>query len=958
MERQLKPTSWSGLLLLLLFISGCQLSIRGSGSNSGGDPTSPTGTFPALNLYGALHFSPQVTANDSQRAIDVALPYPGRVYSFGLDEDGVASTSFACSNLPSYAKIVSNRLYFDLGPRGSTGTQSLNCSTAAGGALTINLNYSAYKIAAATGGFNEGPVGEYDVLDHSVSRNGRFVAMDLYHMSGGANLATVYDRTLKKFMFASSTAAGMPDTSSPTLVQASDDGRYAVFVSSSANLVAGSSGQQIFRKNLVTGAVELVSSTDGTAANRGTSNSTAPRISSDGRYVVFSSASANFGANGAQSQIFRKDMQSGTLALVSSPDGSTLGNNSASVLDMTSDGRYVLLSTAATNLISPATSGTQIFRVDLGTVRSVALVSSTDGTAANQGGASSSSGQMSADGRYVAFQTASVNLGFAITGGFTQTFRKDLQTQAIVLVSSTDGTVGNQATSGVTGGLLGISDDGNHVLFRANGATGWFPGVSLVQAYLRNISGNTIRLVSSTDGTVANRASASVNSALFLSPDGGTAFYNSYASNLIAGTNSSYAKIFGVNTTSYAHTLLSNSEIGISAQNNDSIWYPRISKDGTAASFDCYSSNVVPGTDGNSHLCYKSFVTGEMKLIDSVDGTGATQGNNTASFSNLSADGRYVVFTSSANNLVAGTSSRQIFRKDTQTGAIALVSSTDGTAANQGNASSNEPSISDDGRYVVFDSMATNLVAPATTGTQVFLKDMQTGAISLISSTDGTTANQGTAASQNAMISGDGTAVVFASSSTNFVAGSTGQQIFKKIVGGAITLVSSTDGTAANRASTSCAGGPRISTDGRYIAMLCTANNFVAGASTQQAYRKDTTAGTILLASSSDGTGANQGNGSVTSSVISPDGRYMVFKSNSTNLFAGATATNQIYWKDLQTQEIRLVSSSDGTVAKQADASCDQPWIADGGRYVVFMTTSQNLVPAIRGSQVYLRDMQ
>ncbi len=134
----------------------------------------------------------------------------------------------------------------------------------------------------------------------------------------------------------------------------------------------------------------------------------------------------------------------------------------------------------------------------------------------------------------------------------------------------------------------------------------------------------------------------------------------------------------------------------------------------------------------------------------------------------ISADGRYVAFESDATNLVAGdgNGARDIFVKDLQTGAV-WCASTDAQGV-FGNGVSSSPDITADGRYVVFQSNAPNLVPGDSNGAiDVFIKDIQTGAIRR-ASTDALGAG-GNAASESARISADGHFVTFASAATNLV---------------------------------------------------------------------------------------------------------------------------------------------------------------------------------------------
>ena len=149
-----------------------------------------------------------------------------------------------------------------------------------------------------------------------------------------------------------------------------------------------------------------------------------------------------------------------------------------------------------------------------------------------------------------------------------------------------------------------------------------------------------------------------------------------------------------------------------------------------------------------------------------------TQGDDESGDPSISADGRYVAFESRASNLVSGDTngSRDIFVHNRQTGITTLISvATDGT---QCNGSSRISSISADGRYVAFESWASNLISEDTNGwLDIFVHDRQDGITSRVSvASDGT---QGDNMSEKPSISAEGCYVAFGSSSSNLVSGDT-----------------------------------------------------------------------------------------------------------------------------------------------------------------------------------------
>lgn len=249
--------------------------------------------------------------------------------------------------------------------------------------------------------------------------------------------------------------------------------------------------------------------------------------------------------------------------------------------------------------------------------------------------------------------------------------------------------------------------------------------------------------------------------------------------------------------------------------------------------FESEASNLVAGDTNNSRDVFlKDLQTGTLTRVSTkADGQQSNFDSNSAQFSS---DGRYVLFESGSTDLVPGDTNvaRDIFLKDLQTGAITLVS----TAANGqlGNANSYNPQISADGRYVLFEGNDGNLVAGDTNGVRdIFLKDLWTGAITRVSTAaDGQQAN-GSLGNYSAQFSPDGRYVFFESDASNLVSGDTNGEtdIFQKdLWTGAITRVSTTaDGQQGSGESY----GIQLSSDGRY-AVFASASALVPGDTNNQ----------------------------------------------------------------------------------------------------------------------------
>jgi len=369
--------------------------------------------------------------------------------------------------------------------------------------------------------------------------------------------------------------------------------------------------------------------------------------------------------------------------------------------------------------------------------------------------------------------------------------------------------------------------------------------------------------------------------------------------------------------------------------------FPSINADGRYVAFRSDATYLVAGdTNGVQDIFIHDTQTVTTTRV-SVNSSGA-QSNNGSNLSSINADGRYVAFESWASNLVTGDNNlvQDIFVHDTQTGTTTRVSVDSEGAEDIVN--SNNPSISADGRYVAFDSGATNLVTGDTNGVyDIFLHDTQTGTTTRVS-VDSVGA-QGNGNSNNPSISSDGRYVAFHSYS-NLVAGDTNGvlDIFIHDTQTGTTARVSVDSNGTQGDGDSFY--PSISADGRYVAFVSAATNLVAGDTNgmMDIFLHDTQTGTTARVSV-DSEGA-EGNGSSNfNPSISSDGRYVAFESAATNLVPGDTnGVEDIFIHDTQTGTTTRVSvDSNGT---QGDGKSSALSISADGRYVAFESLASNLV--------------
>jgi hypothetical protein len=341
----------------------------------------------------------------------------------------------------------------------------------------------------------------------------------------------------------------------------------------------------------------------------------------------------------------------------------------------------------------------------------------------------------------------------------------------------------------------------------------------------------------------------------------------------------------------------------------------------------------------------------------------ASDGTEADSFSawlSINADGRYVAFSSLARNLVpVETNNRfDVFVHDRQTGTTEAASvALDGTT---GKGNSAKPSISGEGRYVAFESSADDLVMGDANQTfDVFVYDRQSQVTQRVSvAADGSEAN---AASRNVSLSADSRYVVFSSLATNLVPDDTNDEedafLYDRQTGDVQRISVTADGSEGNDASTF----PSVSGDGRYVAFISQASNLVA-VDTNDAWDvfvSDRWTGQVARVSvASDGTQANDDSGT-TFVAISPDGRYVAFESRASNLVPNDTNnTGDIFVYDRHTGLIERASvAADGT---EGNGQSYYPSISGNGRYVAFSSEADNLVPGDGNgmTDVFVHDRQ
>lgn len=336
-------------------------------------------------------------------------------------------------------------------------------------------------------------------------------------------------------------------------------------------------------------------------------------------------------------------------------------------------------------------------------------------------------------------------------------------------------------------------------------------------------------------------------------------------------------------------------------------------------------------------------------LVGGVSGGGpaaagpvrAVQANGSSGMGGISADGRYVMFVSSATNLVAGDTNgaQDVFVRDLQTGTTVRVS-VSSTGA-QANAGSGLGAISADGHVVAFTSSASNLVPGDTNGaSDVFVHNLITGVTQRVSVSS--TGAQANGASSNASLSGDGNLVGFGSDASNLVTGDTNaaEDVFvHDVATGATQRVDlSSTGVQANYDT----GGVAISADGRFAAFSTAASNLVPGDTNHHpdAFVRNLVTGRTVRVSVSSA-GRQVGRASYVT-AISADGRLVAFESGAATLVTHDTNhTFDVFVHNLATGRTFLVDrSSSGAPANRGATVAS---LSADGTIVAFESDAANL---------------
>ena len=496
-------------------------------------------------------------------------------------------------------------------------------------------------------------------------------------------------------------------------------GRYVSFLSSATTLTTNTVAKDshLFVRDVQTATTRLVDANpSGGVSSKSIMNVSG--LSPDGRYIAFDCADSDLVANDGNGDydVFLSDLETGTITLISAralalPSISPRGGLSYLPIASTESGRFIVFASLARDLADNDTNQWHdIYVRDTVTGTNTLVSVNTNGTAAS---GPSSQVAISQDGRYVAFRSEASDLVINDTNGLPDIFVRDLLTGTTVM-TSTDITNGNLASSYYIGrcDLLAFSADGRYVLFSDNPSA----GVTLLVHCDLQAGTNTV-------------LTSNYNSRFGMSADGLTVAFS---------TNSGNRSVW--------------------------VWHPQNGFQNFVGGVYVEALNA----QGNRLVYYDTFF-GQMVMRDLVVGTNILFGPETFSpppqlrvGSRISADGRFYVYATLRQKASGDTNNfSDIYLFDYNSRSNRLISrglNSDYAA----DALSDSPSISPDGRFIVYRSRAGNIVATITNHVwQRYLYDRETGVTTLVGvSTSGVQPNY---RAMCPVFSGDSTTLFFRS---------------------------------------------------------------------------------------------------------------------------------------------------------------------------------------------------
>ncbi len=715
------------------------------------------------------------------------------------------------------------------------------------------------------------------------------------------------------------------------------------------------------------------------------SGATAVAISADGRYVLFGSKAPNLvggqtDTNNAE-DVFLFDRVAGASILVShsanSPTAS--GSGASHPVGLSPDGRFVLYQSLSTNLVvnvADTNGRMDVFLWDRQAGES-RLVSRAASGATTAGNGASFAKAVTADGRFVLFDSAAADLvaGIADTGQRNDVFVFDAVAGSVEL--QTPSTSANPRTADGSSDGVGISDDGRFVLFSST-ADDLVPGVTdsnwTSDVFLRDRTDGSVRLVSRAGAQVLEAADGE-SVATALTPDGRYTLFRSAADDVVSGVsdaNFAAYDVFVFDRLSGAVDLITRSV----AQSNSTAdgWSTAIAMtpNGRYVLFQSNADDLSAGvTDLNATDDVFVFdrETASMILVSAADGAPMETGDWTSTADAISADGHRVLFDSVATDLtqtqVPWGSPARVYVRDLQQVTTTLVARSEDYVLDDAN--SFGKAISAGGEAVLFSSRATDLLPTpidANDSADAFVWDSATQSLQLVGSSlsDARVAEAGSAC----CVTADGAVVVFSSGGGHLAGGVRDENgawdVFAQERGHPIEAVSVAAGGGRTGSAISLA--KAITPDGRFVLFESQAEDLVpgfgGGGRTWHAFVFDRELRISELIDHTDSSPLMAANSDGIPVALSSDGRFVLFSSTATDLAPGIAnyrSWQNLFVRDRATGALEwLTRPTTGPTVADANAEDMSP----DGRFVVFSSTATNFVPGVEtggsGANVFLVD--
>lgn len=321
-------------------------------------------------------------------------------------------------------------------------------------------------------------------------------------------------------------------------------------------------------------------------------------FSPDNRYVLFQSQATNLvGGTIANQSVYSKDLQTGAVALISSSSAGVQSNIAATFGSFSPDGTKVYFNSNGTNLVGGDTNGVNdVFEKNLLTGVTTRVSTTSAGAELNVGaGGGSYFEDITSDGRYLLFSSGASNVVAGDTNNQWDVFRKDLQTGTVIRVSFGTGSVELNGYSGLATFYDHSSPDKvifttqatNHGYADANGAR---------DVFLRDIVADTTVLISANNvGIIGNQASSGAGDAVFGIPSNNQVLFISSASNLLAGDPSVHANYFIKDIVSGTLSIVDQNTSGVFPIAPGGAAYPHMNFNGKVIGYSSTATDIVAG---------------------------------------------------------------------------------------------------------------------------------------------------------------------------------------------------------------------------------------------------------------------------------------------------------------------------------------------------------------------------